>query len=272
MARLILACTAVASIACGSVRVAFPTGVGVPEPQAIAHWWAATQACKNAGSYSAEVRLGGRVGTEKLRRSTLQGAMTRRGDIYLAAIAPFGAPIFILAGNTGRATLTLPHDQRFITAPTADIVEALIGLRLTPADWLDLMTGCVTSAPAEQGERLGKSVIVSLQHNAGRVRLDPDGAIWRVVAGERPDLLIEYGQFQGSWPAAARVASRPGANPFVSLDMTFSQVSVNDPALRAEAFVVNVPSDFLPMSLGELRSIGPLGSEGAGLHPTEAAK
>lgn len=271
MTRLVLAGLVVASLACGSVRVAFPTGAGVPEPEAIARWWAATQTCKNASSYSAEIRIGGKVGTEKLRSGTLQGAMTRDGGIRLLAVAPVGAPIFVLAGTTERATLTLPREKRFITAATADIVWALIGLRLTPIDWLDLATGCVTSAPADSGERLGKSLFVRLQHNAGRVRLDPEGAAWRIVAGERPDLLIEYRQFQGSWPAAARVASRTDASVFVGLDMTFSQISVNDPALRPQAFVANVPADFLSMTLNELRAIGPLGVEGARPAPTKVS-
>ncbi len=222
-------------------------------------WWTATQACKGAQTFSAEIQLNGNVGGEKLRRVTLQGAMTRNGEINLLAVAPMGPPIFNLAGRAERATLTLPHDKRVLVAPAPDIVEALIGLRLTPADWLDVLSGCVTGRPASDGVRIGKALIVTLQSGGGRERLDNDGTTWHVVAGERPDLLIEYQQFDGRWPNIAKLSSRPGAAVNVVLNMTISQIFVNTP-LEARVFAPPSTVGFQPMTIEELRSIGPLGA------------
>jgi hypothetical protein len=242
----------------------FPDGVRVPEPQAMEHWWNATNACKGAQSFSAEIGVSGNVGTEKLRRVKLQGAMTRKREIYLLAVAPFGAPIFTLSGHQDRATLTLPREKRVLTAPAADIVEALIGLRLGPDDWLDLLSSCVTDRVAGGGFRLeGMPDVMFLDVDAKtRLRLERNGAAWRIVAGKRADLLVEYGEFQGSWPGRVALTTPPGAAVAVDLTMTISQIFVNTD-LSAALFAGETPAGFQPMTLNELRAIGPLGESRA---------
>ncbi len=202
------------------------------------------------------------IGTEKLRRATLQGAMTRNGEIALLAVAPAGPPIFNLAGRAERATLTLPHDRRVLVAPAVDIVEALIGLRLAPADWLDLLSGCVAGAAGETGTRVNGATIITLGGSAGRVRVEQAGATWQIIAGERPDLLVEYPQFLGRWPSAAKLTSHPGAAIHVVLNMTIGQIFVNTP-LQARLFAPVVAADYRPMTLDELRASGPLGAGGS---------
>jgi len=238
----------------------------VPVPDAVRLWSEATEACTGAQTFSAEIRVSGSVGAERLRRVTLQGAMTRNGEIKLLAVAPAGPPIFNLAGRADRATLTLPRDRRILVAPAADIVDALIGLRLTPADWLDLLSGCVTAKRAVDGVLINGATIISLEDAGGRVRLEKDGASWRTVAGERPDLLVEYPEFLGRWPSVARLSSRGGAAVVVRLELAIGQVFVNSP-LAPRVFAPDTATGLSPMTLDELRALGPMGGSHSGAEP-----
>ena len=253
-----VACALLMLSACAGARVVFPTGPAEPAPEAVQWWHAATEACRGAQSFLAEIRVSGNVGDEKLRSVTLQGAMTRSGEMRLLAVAPAGAPFFTLAGRTDAATLTLSRERRVLTAPAAEIIAALVGVRLSPADWLDLLSGCGASAGADGGVRIGGVTIVTLKNGAGRVRLQPDGASQRVAAVDRPDLLVEYREFQGRWPSEARVTSHAGAAVAVNLNMTISQIFVNTPT-PARTFALDVPAGYSPMTLDELRALGPLG-------------
>lgn len=238
----------------------------MPVPDALQLWWTATEACKGAQTFSAEIKVSGSVGSEHLRRVTLQGAMTRNGEIKLLAVAPAGPPIFNLAGRAEQATLTLPRDRRVLVAPAVDIVEALIGLRLTPADWLDLLSGCVTAKTPVDGVLIGGATIISLKDAGGRVRLRKDGTSWRIVAGERPEVLVEYLEFQGRWPSVARLSSRGGAAVAVSLEMAIGQVFVNAP-LAPRVFAPDTAPGLSPMTLDELRALGPMGGSHSGRQP-----
>ncbi len=268
IAKLAVAILIAAAVACAPApRLAFPTGVVTPTPEAAAIWQTTIGACRSAANYSAEIVLDGRVGTEQLRRVTLQGAMTRDGRIRLLAVAPIGGPIFILAGRAERATLTLPRDHRVLVAPVADIVNALIGLRFAPADWVDVLSGCVagsgsggTEFPAHvpAGGQLGGDIVIDLG-GGRRALLRKNGAAWRVAAGERADALIEYREYLGTWPSRARILSAPG-NVAIDISMEIGQIFVNT-ELSEKAFTVDVPGDFQPMTLAELRAIGPLGEK-----------
>lgn len=256
-----LAATLVAAAAsCAPApRIAFPAGPIAPTPAAIAIWEKTTDACRAAATYSAEIVINGRVGATKLRSAKLNSAFTRDGRIRLEAVAPIGAPIFILAGRADRATLTLPHDHRVLVAPVADIVNALIGLKFAPADWVDVLSGCVGAPdPARvTGGQTGADIVVSHMVD-WRALLRRLGADWRVIAGERLDATIEYGAYDGTWPSRARVDSAAAAVVPISINLQITQIFVNS-ALPDETFTLEVPSDFQPMTLAELRAIGPLG-------------
>lgn len=238
---------------------AFPTGTPTPTPDAAAAWQAATAACRAAANYSAEIVIDGRVGAETLRRVTLQGAMTRDGRIRLLAVAPIGGPIFILAGRADRATLTLPRDHRVLVAPVADIVNALIGLRFAPVDWVDVLSGCVSGSARADGGQLGADLEIALG-NGARALLRKNGAEWRVVAGQRLDAVIEYREYQGRWPSLARISSASTTEVPINVGLAIGQIFVNAD-LSDRAFMPDVPADFAPMTLAELRAIGPLGEK-----------
>lgn len=261
--RVSFVAAAIAAVACAQPRIVFPTGVPTPTAEALAQWTAATEACGGARVFTAEITADGLVGTERLRQVVLQGAMTRGGELRLLAVAPAGPPIFILAGRDERATLTLPRERRVLVAPAADIVAALIGLRLTAMDWLSVMSGCVAPAAAAEGGVIGGVTIVRLADGTTRVRLDKDGRDWRLTAGQRADLLVEYREFQGRWPRALQVSTPAQAPVAVGLSMSISQVNVNID-LSPRAFALDVPADYRPMTLDELRAMGPLGERGVG--------
>lgn len=245
--------------ACAVPAVTLPTA-GEPEPQAAAWHADATAACRGARSFSAEFRVNGAVGAERLRRVTLQGAMTRDGRISLRAIAPAGPPIFVMAGTGARAVLVLPRDRRYVDAPAADIVDALIGLRLTPEDWIDLMAGCGAAGAPSGGIRAGRDVVLAVGDHS-RVRLHRDGVTWRLVAAERPDARVDYPQFVGRWPSEARFTGRSGAAVPLALTVAISQVFANTD-LPARAFDLPATSGMDAMSLAALRAAGPLGEKG----------
>ena len=259
--RPIVAFAALVVAGCAGTHIAFPSGSPTPSPDALPHWAEATAACRGANVYTAELTVDGLVGSERLRHVVLQGAMTREGRVRLVAVAPAGPAIFTLAGTDSRATLTLPRQERVVRATASEIVAALIGVTLSNADWLHVLSGCVSAAPAAEAVRIGDVTIVSLADRVSRVRLDQTGREWRLTAGERPDLLVEYEEFLGRWPKAVRVASRSGAAVPVNLSMTISQVNVNID-LPESAFALDVPATFLPMTLDELRALGPLAERG----------
>lgn len=261
--RFTAAALMAAAVACAPApRIAFPSGTITPTPGVILTWQQTTDACRAAASYSAEIVINGRVGAEKLRGVTLHSAFTRDGRIRLEAVAPIGGPIFIMAGRADRATLTLPRDHRVLTAPVADIVNALIALKFAPADWVDVLSGCVgTPDPARvTGGQAGADIVISHLVDWRALLRKVDGA-WRVVAGERPDSSVEYLTYLGSWPSRARISSLATAAVPLSINLEIGQIFVNAD-LPDKSFTVEVPSGFEPMTLAELRAIGPLGDKG----------
>jgi hypothetical protein len=263
---VILGSTVMGLSACAArPPIVLPAAATAPTAEARAAWDAATAACRTADTYSAELVIDGRAGAEKLRRVTLQGAMTRDGRIRLLAVAPVGAPIFVLAGRAERATLTLPRQQRVLVAPVADIIDALIGLRFAPSDWVDVLSGCVAAAPSASGGPAGADLVMNIGEGR-RALLRQDGTRWRVVAGERPEALIEYQMYAGTWPSLARITSGATAALPIDVRVAIAQIFVNT-ALNDRAFVADVPPGFTPMTLAELRAIGPLGEAAAGAEP-----
>jgi hypothetical protein len=248
---------ALATGACAARAFVPPSGPAVAFSEAAGAWDEATMRCRGARIFVAAIRMNGWVGTRdnSLAPPTMNVAVTRTNDIYLEVQAPIGGPYLQLAGRDGQATFLLTRDQRVAQEPSRDIVEALTGLRWTPRDLLDVMSGCVAPADtAVSGERTGQFVHIPLSATA-EVWLRQVGGHWRVVAGRKDGWLIEYRQFEGVWPTDVRVTA-PEPTP---LDLRFqlSQFQVNVD-LPATTFELTVPSGFIPLTLEELRSIGPL--------------
>lgn len=268
--KLAAATLIAAAVSCAPApRIMLPVGMPSPAPETVVTWQTTTAACRAAANYSAQIVIDGHVGTEKLRRVTLHSGFTRDGRIRLEAVAPIGGPIFVMAGRANRATLTLPHDHRVLSAPVDDIVNALIGVKFAPADWVDVLSGCLTGAadgrpdsdiPANVtwGGYVGADILMSVGPVArALLRKSADG--WQVVAGERPGAEIEYLSYLGRWPSEARITSAAGSKVPIDLRLAISQIFVNS-ELSDKAFTIDVPADFTRMTLEELRAIGPLGA------------
>ena len=99
----------------------------------------------------------------------------------LEGVAPFGPPAFILAARGNMAVLLLPRDDRVLKGERAeDMLGALTGVALAPADLQAILTGCVTADPKPTSGRLhengwasidlegGARVFLQRQNNAGR--------------------------------------------------------------------------------------------------------
>jgi hypothetical protein len=92
------------------------------------------------------------------------------------------------------------------------------------------------------------------------------GTPWRLLATVNREADVatwraEYRDFGtggavNGLPQTVRLAS-VGSNQF-DLRLTLSQIAVNE-TLDGRAFVVQVPSDAVPITLPELRTAGPLG-------------
>lgn len=232
-----------------------PTGPSAPFADAPAVWTHVTAACRDAQRYVAELRVQGWVGSRQQGISrTLHGAVTRGDDVYLE-LQIVGVTVFQMAGQHGQATILLPRDERVLRAPTRDIVSALTGLHWGGRELLDVLSGCVAAPIGDvTGERIGASVRVMLSPST-HAWLRERGGRWELEAAQIADWVVEYRLYDGRWPREVRVTST-GATP-LDLRFTLSQVQVNID-LPSTTFTLHVPERFVPMTIEELRSLGPL--------------
>lgn len=247
----------VALVASGCAARVFtpPTGPFEPFADAPAVWTQLTTSCRDAQRYVAELRVQGWVGARDQRIArTMHGAVTRDDDVYLE-LQIVGATVFQMAGQNGEATILLPRDERVLRAPTRDIVAALTGLQWGGRELLDVLTGCVAAPEREvTGARIGALLRVDLSPSA-RAWLRQRGGQWQLEAAQIADWTVQYGFFESRWPTDVRVTSA-GATP-LDLRFTVSQINVNVD-LPPTTFTLNVPERFVPMTIEELRSLGPL--------------
>ena len=176
----------------------------------------------------------------------------------LEGVAPFGPPAFILVSRGEAATLVLPRDNGVLRGARADdILGALTGVPLGPADLQAILTGCVEEAPRATGGRLhaGNWASVDLMGGA-TLFLQMRDAAWQLRGARRGNWDIEYPAWQGSLPQSVRLRSRTGSE--VDLAAAVSQVETNM-ELDAATFEVTVPPGATAITLDELRENGPLG-------------
>ena len=200
--------------------------------------------------------LSGHAGSERVRGRIVTG-LESGGAVRLEAVAPFGAPFFILAGRNERATLVLPRDHRVLReTAVAEVLERLTGLSLGADDLRLIMSGCLVDQASPSG---------GTQWPGGwrAVTIGPERiAYMRVVNGQTVLAAADYGQWRvdysehaSGFPRVVRVR-RAGDNQ-VDITARVEQLEVNT-QINPKAWAVDVPSDADPMTLDELRSIAPL--------------
>jgi hypothetical protein len=245
---------------CGPRALVLPTGDGEAFPEYRAALDEAAAPCRAVRTLTAELAISGRVANQKLRGRATAG-LAAPASLRLEGVAPFGPPAFILAADGNRATLLLPRDHRVIAdAAPAALLEALVGLDLGPADLLAILSGCVVPGPR---------AAAGMSFGADWARIDLEGGVsaylqrdrqrrWRIRAGVRPPMRIEYGEDAGQTPAAVRLLVTGGSGTTTDLRIDVSQVELNA-TLGPGVFTIEMPADARPMTLAELRQAGPLG-------------
>jgi len=236
-----------------------PTGQGAPLPDAAPALSDAIGHCDGLRTVTAEIGLTGRAAGQRLRVKLLAG-LAAPDAIRLEAVAPFGAPVFILASASGDATLLLPRDDRVLTgaAPSA-MLQALAGIEVTPASLRRLLAGCPPDdVVGREARGFGSDWLVVPTTGGGTAYVHRLAEGWRLVAVRGPSLDAEFTVGQTTQPDRVRLTSPEGrAGTSFDLALRLSQVERNV-EVPTEAFTVRVPGNATPMTLDELRQSGPL--------------
>jgi hypothetical protein len=247
-------------VSCAKPHITLPTDSGIPLPDFRTIYMQVSAPCAGVRTLTAEMALSGRAGRQRLRGRVLAG-FARPSSMRLEGVAPFGSPAFILVARAENATLLLPRDGRVLRgAKPEDILGALAGVTLGPADLQAILTGCVVPVPQPTDARRHANGWASIDLVGGAtVFLQPAaGGMWTLRAARRAGWQIEYPAWSGGFPQTVRLQSD---QPTLMVDLTvgLSQIETNK-ALEDAAFTVNVPRDAEPITLDELGQSGPLGA------------
>jgi hypothetical protein len=244
-----------AAAACAPGRIALPEGQGQP----ITNWNPAVferaiEACRSVRTMRGEIRVSGRVEGERLRATLLFG-LERPDAIRVEALAPFGAPVFILAARGQSGTLLLRDGRAVVGPPPSEMLEALVpGVRLDPDSLAAVLSGCVVPSPDPSNPRAFGPDWMSVQTGGATLSyLHREKGEWRVVSGERPDLLVGYSEFSQGLPRRVRLQSRQAGS--VDLTLALTQLSTNV-EIPSPAWSVSMPGDARRITLEQLRSEG----------------
>src|SRR6188768_3061448 len=193
-------------ISCAARTPPRPTGPPTPDPSAADAFVAATASCKGFRSIEGELSLSGRAGNERVRGRILTG-LESGGAVRLEAVAPFGAPFFVLAGRAERATLVLPREHRVLKdTAVADVLERLTGLTLGADDLRLIVSGClVERAEPSDGRQWGggwRAVTIGPERIA-YLRLQNGQQV--LAAADYGPWHVDYSGHAGGFPRLVRV-------------------------------------------------------------------
>jgi outer membrane biogenesis lipoprotein LolB len=245
---------------CAARGFVVPTGPGTVEPTLAQAYQASVTSCADLRSLTADIKLSGRVDGRRVR-GTLQVGLTRDGGVRIEAVAPFGAPIFTIAGRADTGTLWLPRSQEVVRAAPAEILDALTGVALPPSGLFEIVTACPAADDAVvKAERFTNPDLARVSLRSGmEVWWRPSASPLHPLGARRAGALVEYRGFAGDRPQTVRLGAAPGANGAsrADLSLTLQQVETNV-ALGDEAFTLAVPDGAKTLTLSELRQAGVL--------------
>lgn len=253
---------AVLSASCAASLTKLPAGPGAPADDAAAALAQAVAACQRVSTLSVELSVAGKVGRQRLRGRLIAGLVAPE-TAYLEAPAPFGSPVFIFFATGDMATLLLPRDQRVLEQGRArDVFEAIAGVPLSPSELRATLTGCAAGDDIGRAERVGDDWRVIRDSSSTHERYlhrDRAGAPWRLVVvvrrGPTRTWRADYGDFAGDLPR--RVVLTSSDAPVLDVRLGLTDVEVNGP-LDPSTLRVRIPPGATPITIDELREVGPL--------------
>jgi outer membrane lipoprotein-sorting protein len=242
--------------ACAPKILSLPSPGGAPLSNAANVHADLTKGCAGVRTMTAELGLSGRAGGQRISGRAVVG-FESPDAMRLEGLAPIGQPAFILVSRAKNATLLLPRDERVLKGANAgEILGALTGVALAPADLQAILTGCVVPSPkVASGSEQEGWVILEVDGRATLYLRRVRGGALELRAARRDDWQIEYAEWQSGLPRMVRIIST--AAPAVDLTARLAQVETNVD-LEDSAFTIDVPPDAVPITLDELRDAGPL--------------
>jgi hypothetical protein len=240
----------------GCMRAAFvpPTGPGEPVPDAAAAWDQASHGCGDVHAFVAGARASGKVGSERIWPVSLEVAVTNTDSIYVSATAA-GNSVFVLAGSNGRARLWLRQDQRVVSASPSEIMEAVVGVALSPAQLLGMLSGCVArTVDVATAARHGS--LIELRAPEGRLFLTQVAGHWEVRALVTDAFVVELSRRAGRQPDDVWIRSSGKAAIDATLHLAISDGQVNGPIPPTVFELPAGAGTASPMTLDELRAAG----------------
>ena len=234
-----------------------PSGPGAPAPDAAEALAQATTVCHGIRTLTAEVAASGKVGGQRFRARLAVG-VAAPASARIEAVAPFGAPYFIMAAKDDEATLLLPRDDRVLEhGRSVDVLDAAAGVKLSATDLRIVLTGCASEILRPTGRALGPDWRVIDEGSGDALYLHRAGAAqpWQLAVVIRPPGRVEYADYLNGLPRAIRIVNATDGSAF-DLTLALSQVETNVP-LGAEVFRVEVPRGAQPITLDELRHARP---------------
>ena len=256
------ACLALVCLAAGCATRApltFPTTGGTPFAEFAPAYKQATSSCAGIDTFTASMGLSGKAGRTKLR-GRIDAGFAAPAKARLEGVAPFGRPVFVLTAEGNRGTLVLQRDERVLKdAPPEQIVEALAGVALTPDALRRAVSGCGLSSGEAASGQLHGTDLASVSLPDGAVFLRRAGNDWQMAGATQGTLTVAYSDYANGRPSTIRLRAESGGRETADLTLRLSQVEINTP-LDAKVFQADIPARSIPLTLGELRSAGPLGT------------
>jgi hypothetical protein len=253
--RLIAAAAVAATAGCASRAFVRPAGPGVPAPDAAAAWEDVSRTCRGLSGIQAALGLTGRIGDQRipgLAGATLYAAVSSTGAIGLEARVS-SQLAFRMGGTAERSTLFLPADNRVVIAPASDIVDALVGVRVTPERLLALLGGCMTRSDVVTRAARHEALLEVSTADA-TVFLEQRAGSWVVRAAAADGLTMQYRRSDDRIRDIV-LESAPGSGSDVSLVLRIKEID-RAPSLVPAMFAVAVPDDARAITVEELRASG----------------
>jgi hypothetical protein len=238
-----------------------PSGFGASAADADEALAQATAVCRGVHTLTAELAASGKLSGQRFR-ARLSVGVAAPASARIEAVAPFGAPMFILAADNDDTTLLLPRDDRVLRhGRSAEVLHAVAGMLYSAADLRILLTGCGPETPPSEAHAIGPDWRVLQYGGQYAVYLHRSGAAqpWALVAKRNSSSRVEYREFLNGLPHSIRVISTGNDDGDVGvydITLALSQVETNVP-LGPDVFRVDVPRSAQPITLDELRRARP---------------